>query len=265
MSVAVVTGAARGMGRECVDAVRSLAGVDVVLAVDLVAPAIDGVIGTACDVSSPAAVEALARTTVEHGPLRALVHAAGISPTMAGARRVFEVDLVGTQLLLDAFEAVVAPGSAAVCFASSAAHQIAPFVTPEQDALLDDPLAPDFLERAVQVAAGNSGFAYALAKRGVIRAAGRAAVRWGRRGARVNSLSPGLIDTPQGQQEMQHQPIMADMLEATPLGRLGESKEVAAAAAFLASDAASFVSGIDLLVDGGMVQGMAAAGEPPRP
>jgi NAD(P)-dependent dehydrogenase (short-subunit alcohol dehydrogenase family) len=255
MTVAVITGAASGMGRACVESLRGAA--DVLVAVDVRAPAIDGAVGVACDVADPAAVDALVARVRELGPFRALAHAAGISPTMSDARRVFEVDLVGTQLLLDAFEEVVVPGSAAVCFASSAAYQIAPFVDPDQDAMIDEPLAPAFLDRAA-AAFADSGFAYAVAKRGVIRAAGRAAVRWGRRGGRVNSLAPGLIDTPMGRQELEQQPIMKEMLERTPLGRLGDPGEVAAVVAYLVSDAASFISGIDVLVDGGMIQGMAA-------
>ena len=255
MSVAVVTGAGSGMGRACVDSVRAIA--DVVVAVDLRAPDIDGTVGVACDVSDPAAVRALAEEVSGLGELRALVHAAGISPTMGDARRVFEVDLVGTQLLLDAFEDLAVPGSAAVCFSSSAAYSIAAFLDADLEALVGDPMAPDFLDRAAGVAS-DSGFAYALAKVGVIRAAGRAAVRWGRRGGRVNSIAPGLIDTPMGRQELARQPVMREMFDRTPLGRLGDPREVAAAVAFLVSDAASFVSGIDLLVDGAMVQGVAA-------
>ena len=91
----------------------------------------------------------------------------------------------------------------------------------------------------------------------MIRAVGRAAVPWGRRGGRVNSIAPGLIDTPMGRLEMEQQPMMQQMLEHTPLGRLGDPQEVAAAVRYLVSDDASFVSGIDLLVDGGMVQGQA--------
>lgn len=257
MTVAVVTGAASGMGRSCVERVRSLA--DVVVAADLQAPSLDGTVGVACDVSDPAAVAALAATVREHGPFRALVHAAGISPTMGDARRVLEIDLVGTQLLLDAFEPLVVAGSAAVCFASSAAYQIGPYVSDEQAVLLRDPLAPGFLDRAVDAAGGDSGIAYALAKVGVIRAAERAAVRWGKNGGRVNSLSPGLIDTPMGRQELAAQPVMQQMLASTPLGRMGTADELAAVAGFLVSDEASFLSGIDVLVDGGL-QGASTAG-----
>lgn len=252
MTTMVVTGAGSGMGRACVDSVRGLA--DVVVAVDLGKPDIDGTISVACDVADAAAVQALVRQVAEVGPFRGLVHAAGISPTMGDARRVFEVNLVGTQLLLDAFDQLVVPGSAAVCFSSSAAYQVGPYVDAQQEALLMDPLAADFLDRASALVT-DSGFAYALSKVGVQRAARRAAVRWGRRGGRVNSLSPGLIDTPMGRREFERQPMMQQMLDQTPLSREGKAAEVACVVAFLMSDAASFISGIDVLVDGGMIAG----------
>ena len=250
-TVAVVTGAASGMGRRCVERVRGLA--EVLIAVDLEPPAVDGAAGVACDVADAAAVAGLVERVRAEGSFRALVHAAGVSPTMGDARRMFDVDLVGTERLLRAFEKLVVPGSAAVCFSSMAAHQIAPFADAALDALVDEPLAPDFLDRAA-AAVPDSGLAYALAKRGVIRACARAAVRWGPRGGRVTSIAPGIIDTPMGRQELAQQPIIRDMLDAVPLARLGGADEVAAVAAFLLSDDASFVSGIDVLVDGGLVQ-----------
>jgi NAD(P)-dependent dehydrogenase (short-subunit alcohol dehydrogenase family) len=254
MSVIVVTGAARGMGRACVERLRGAA--DQIVGVDLEPPDIDGVRGEVCDVADAGAVARLADAVRALGPFRALVHAAGISPTMADARRVFDVDLVGTQLLLDGFEPLVEHGSSAVCFASSAAYQLANFAPPDADldALVEEPLAPGFLDR-VSERVTDSGMAYSWAKRGVIRAAARAAVTWGRRGGRVNSLSPGLIDTGMGRQEFEQQPIMQVMLDHTPLGRLGSADEIAAVVAFLVSDAASFVSGIDVLVDGGGLEG----------
>ena len=254
MSAIVVTGAAQGMGRACVDRLRDQA--DHLLAVDLEAPDINGVEGIDCDVSDSDAVARVADRVRELGSFRSLVHAAGISPTMADPRRVFEVDLIGTQLLLDAFEPLVERGSSAVCFASSAAHQVTMLgPDPELDAFVEDPRADGFLDRAAD-RFDDSGLAYAWAKRGVIRAAARAAVTWGRRGGRVNSVSPGLIDTGMGRQEFEAQPIMQVMLDNTPLGRLGQPEEVAALVAFLVSDEASFISGIDILIDGAGLEGL---------
>ncbi len=251
-NVVIVTGAASGMGRACVDHAKTLG--NVVFAVDITAPDIEGTIGVACDVTDPSAIAALVARVSAAGSFRALIHAAGVSPTMGDARKIFNINLVGTQQILNAFEPLVVPGSAAVCFASTAAHQVAVYVTPDQVALVDDPLAADFLDHAEAAVASDSGFAYALSKVGVIQVVNRAGKAWGRKGGRVTSVSPGIIDTPMGRLELEHQPAMQDMLAATPLSRLGRAEEVAAVAVFLASDAASFVSGIDVLVDGGLVR-----------
>lgn len=252
MGIVVITGAGRGMGRACVDALRDLGEI---VAVDVAEPQIDGVRGVACDVTDPDAVARLADLVGQAGPLRALVHAAGISPTMGDARRVIDVDLVGTQRLLDAFEPQAGPQTAGVCLSSSAAYLMAPFFTPELEAMVVNPLADGFLDAAVELVSNDSSFAYGLAKVGVIRVVAKAAVRWALRGARLNSLAPGMIDTPMGQLEFANQPLMADMLTQTPLGRFGRAEEIAAVAAFMVSDAASFMTGIDILVDGGQLQG----------
>jgi NAD(P)-dependent dehydrogenase (short-subunit alcohol dehydrogenase family) len=260
MAVTVITGAASGMGRLCAERLRDTA--EHLIAVDLRMPEIPGTVGIACDISDRAAVTDLVQTVQGFGSFRALVHAAGVSPTMADARRVFEIDLVGTVLLLDGFEPLVTPGSAAVCFSSSSAYQVAlQGIDAELQAFVSAPRALGFLD-SVPGRFSDSGVAYAWAKRGVIAVAARAAVAWGRRGGRVNSLAPGLIDTPMGRQEAEQQPIMKVMLDKTPLARLGQPAEVAAVVAFLLSDDASFISGIDVLVDGGMLQGLITAFPP---
>jgi NAD(P)-dependent dehydrogenase (short-subunit alcohol dehydrogenase family) len=256
MSVIVVTGAAQGMGRACLEALRGTA--DELIAVDVVEPDVERVIPMACDVSDRAAVARVADRARQLGPFRALVHAAGISPTMAEPRRIVEVDLLGTQYLLDAFEPLVVAGSSAVCFASSSAYLVGlGGADPVLDALVEDPHAPGLLDEAV-ARFTDPGLAYAYAKRGVQRAAARAAVTWGTRGGRVNSVSPGMIDTSMGRQEFELQPMMQVILDHTPLARLGQPEEVAALVAFLVSDGASFISGIDVLADGGALEGLRA-------
>jgi len=247
MTVGVVTGAASGMGRACVERLRGT--VEQLVAVDLRAPELDGTIGVACDVSDPDAVRALAARVAELGRFRTLVHAAGLSPTMADPGRIVDVNLVGTASVLDAFEPLVTDGSAAVCFASSAGYLPLELLGPELAALVQDPRADGFVERAAALLP-DPGMAYAWSKVGVQLEAAKAAVRWGPRGGRVVSVSPGLIDTPMGRQEFEQQPVMQQILDDTPIHRLGTADEVAAVCAFLASDDASFVSGIDVLVDG---------------
>lgn len=256
MSVGVVTGAASGMGRACVARLQPT--VDHLVAVDLRAPDIDGTVGLACDVSDPDAVEALAGRVRELGVFRSLAHAAGLSPTMAEPRRIVDVNLLGTVRLLDAFEPLAGEGAAAVCFSSSAGYLPLELLGEELVALIADPHVDGFLDR-VEDLFTDSGLAYAWSKKGVQLEASKAAVRWGRQGARVVSLSPGLIDTPMGRQEFENQPVMRTMYDNTPLGRFGTADEIAAVVAFLVSDEASFVSGIDVLVDGALGAGSLAA------
>jgi NAD(P)-dependent dehydrogenase (short-subunit alcohol dehydrogenase family) len=263
--VSIATGAGRGMGLAC--AQRLAATSDVLVAVDRdevalgeVVPSLAesgaSIVPVTLDVTDAAALGALADQVRGLGTLGGVAHAAGISPTMADWRAVMNVDLVGSALLVDALTPLVTRGTAMVCFASMAAHLMASMADPATDAVLDDPLAPDFLDR-LRAAAGESiedpGIAYGQAKRGVQRLVRRSALAWGPEGGRINSMSPGLIDTPMGRQEFEQQPAMAMMLEHTPLRREGTSEELAAVVAFLCSPEASYVSGTDVLVDGGAV------------
>jgi NAD(P)-dependent dehydrogenase (short-subunit alcohol dehydrogenase family) len=269
--VTIVTGAASGMG--LASARRLLRPRETMLLVDLDTAKLDAVradlaqyaagpewVQTAvADVTDADALARLAEEVQGLGPFRTLAHAAGISPTMGEWWPMIHVDLVGTARILQALLPLAQPGTVAVCWASNSAHMGAiPAGDPTLDAILDDPLQPDLRVRLDAALEGRwdtpagSGEAYGWAKRGVIRLVRREASAWGGRGARLLSVSPGIINTPMSRQELERQPMMQVMLDNTPIPRMGAPSEVADLVAFLVSDAAGYLTGADILIDGGV-------------
>lgn len=209
--------------------------------------------GIACDVTDPAAVAALAARVGELGGLGTLAHVAGLSPSLGDYAAIMRVNLTGVALMAEALLAHARPGTAAVLIASLAAHNFRP--SDAAIAVLRDPAAPNLPERLAAVIgeeAATPQMAYVYSKWGILSYARKQAARWGAKGARIVSLSPGLIATTQGALEFEKSAGKRAMFERSPLAREGTMLEIANAVEFLASARASFISGTDLLVDGGL-------------
>lgn len=264
-SLAVVIGAG-GMGMA---AARRLSQRHRVLIADINAPRVEwaaetlrqeggDAVAIACDITDPAAVEALCATVDRLGGFRVLAHIAGLSPSMGDFATIMRVNLVGAVAVAESLRPRATSGTAAVLISSLAGHVFSPSAAVK--AALDDPRSPHLLE-AVVAACGDAEatpqFAYTASKFALMAYCRRAAPAWGERGARIVSLSPGLIATPQGAREFEHSRSKRDLLARTPLQREGTMLEIADVIEFLTSDRASFISGVDLLVDGGVSAALA--------
>jgi len=207
------------------------------------------------DVSSRASVEALVQKAKSKGDVLGLIHAAGVSPTQASPETILKVDLYGTALLLEQFGNVIARGGSGVVIASQSGHRLPPLSVEQNAALATTPveelLRLPFLQPA-QVK--DSLHAYQLAKRGNSLRVMAEAVRWGKRGARVNTISPGIIITPLAKDELTgpRGPGYRRMIEGCAAGRAGTPDEVGTVAALLMGPDGTFITGSDFLMDGGV-------------
>ena len=208
------------------------------------------------DVSSRESMADLASRATDLGSVTQVVHTAGLSPTQASLEAVLAVDLVGVALMLEIFAEVIAPGGAGVVISSSSGY-LTPAFDAQQEHLIRSCSAEDLLELPFfsPGVLGSAGVAYGVAKRANRVQVQHASTAWGVRGARVNSISPGVISTAMGRQELESESgaFMRGMVEKSGTGRLGTPSDIADGATFLLGPQASFITGIDLLIDGGSV------------
>ena len=213
------------------------------------------------DVSSRESVRGLAEYAASRGAVTQVAHTAGLSPSQASAEAILAVDLLGVALVLQEFGEVVAPGGAGVVIASMAGHMFPP-LTAEQERALAHTQAHELLglDFVSPQRITDPGIAYGIAKQANHIRVRAASAQWGRRDARINSISPGIISTPMGHQEL-GSPVgdgMRAMVAASATGRLGTPDDIALATAFLLGPDASFITGTDLLVDGGVIAAIKA-------
>jgi NAD(P)-dependent dehydrogenase (short-subunit alcohol dehydrogenase family) len=210
---------------------------------------------TIVDVSSRTSVRELVETAVKIGSISGLIHAAGVSPSQASPATILKVDLYGTALILEEFGNVIAEGGSGVVIASQSGHRL-PALTTEQNKALattpaDEILSLPFLQPD-QVT--DSLHAYQLSKRGNSLRVMAEAVRWGKRGARINTISPGIIITPLAKDELSgpRGDGYRRMIQASAVGRAGTPDEVGAVGALLMGTDGAFITGSDFLMDGGV-------------
>lgn len=261
--VIIVTGAASGMGRAVAQCMAARRDGRAILLCDLQEKELEQTrmrIGADChceilaaDLSAPEFGERL-QAFIGDRSVGALIHCAGLSSSMADAERIFAVNLVGTLILVDTVRSRMARDGAAVLFASLAGHLLGTAL----DEKIMAATTPAAIANLLPLAGSSREAAYSISKRAVQLLARREARAFGERGARINSLSPGVIDTPMGRAEMVRHPVMQDMIKRMPLKRAAQPEEVAEVAAFLCSAASSFITGTDILVDGGSLAEPAA-------
>ena len=213
------------------------------------------------DVSSRESVRSLVDAASALGSVVQVVNTAGVSPNMAPPERVLTVDLYGSAVVFEEFGRVIASGGAGLIISSMAGHMAAPLPAEQQHALAFTP-ADDLLQLPFLTSehVPNSMVAYIVSKQANHLRVQAESIKWGERGARVNSISPGIIATPLAQHEL-NSPIgdvYRGMIAASPAKRMASPDEVAGAAAYLLGPDAGFITGSDLLMDGGVIASMLA-------
>lgn len=206
------------------------------------------------DISSRDSVLRLIDKALSMGRLTTLINAAGVSPSQASIETILAVDLYGTAMLLEETGKVIAEGGAGVTISSQSGHRL-----PALGAALDEALAltpPEKLLEIKELRPENirdTLHAYQLAKRCNVKRVMAEAVKWGERGARINSISPGIIVTPLALDEFNgpRGDFYKDMFARCPAGRPGTADEVANVAELLLSERGAFITGADILADGG--------------
>lgn len=259
----VVTGAAGGMGKAIAEAFaakgRSLVLCDLVPGpLETVAEALRDKVEVTTFAADITAADFPARLIAKLGARKigVLAHAAGVSPSMADGKRIFEINLNATMRLVEAALPRMSPGGTAILIASNSAY------------LAARPMIDRAVRRALngqsslvmKLVLRSSNLAYSVSKRAVQLYAKQMSNRFGQAGARIVSLSPGIIDTDMGRLEQKSSPEMDKMVEVTASRRMGLAEEIASVVTFLASPEAGYVCGTDILVDGGMIAGIENAG-----
>lgn len=210
------------------------------------------------DATDRASVQAFAEKAASLGPVMYFIDTAGASPNQASPEHIVKLDLISTAIAIDEFAKVIAKGGAGLIVSSQTGYMMdfAPEIEQQLALTPTDELAElDFVRKD---AVADTGVAYIAAKRcNQLRVRTAAATTWGERGARINTISPGIIVTPLAYDEFKAAGEgYQKMIAASPARRVGTADEIAEAGAFLLGEHAGFITGTDLLIDGGVIAAM---------
>jgi len=255
----IITGAAGGMGA---DAARSFHECGDLLLLDVSEKALKDLtdeLGTGVDyltfdITKEEDIQKLAQYVSQRGGFKGLLHFAGVSENFPNHRKILDINLTGTIRLLDALYEYAGPGSVVVNASSMTAH-LAP-QTEEILAAFADLRTGAYENVILDFANDNGSIIYGLTKLAVKMFTEKEAARWGKKGARIVSISPGAIKTPMVAYEMEHGngETIKGLIAMTPVQRIGLPEDITALCRFLCSDSASFITGTDILIDGGATE-----------
>ena len=210
-----------------------------------------------CDVTNESQIAQVAEMAAGLGTIKSVVHTAGISPSAKNVDLIMKIDLIGTENIIEGFYPVMSEGSNMVLIASMMGHIVPP--NPAYDDIMRECKSDDFLEKIAPFLNNDPSNAYNFSKRGVILLTKKWLVKFGEKKMRINSVSPGVIETPMALQAAKDYPEQLKYMESlTALKRNGLPEDIAKSVAFLAGDKASFITGTDLLVDGGLITNLIA-------
>ena len=206
------------------------------------------------DLSSRMSIQNIIAEAQKYGDITMLVNAAGVSPSQAPIEAILKVDLYGTAVLLEEVGKVITPGGVGVTISSQSGHRMKQ-LTPEEDEQLACTPTEELLKLPLLRPENirDTLHAYQLAKRCNEKRVMAESVKWGAKGARINSISPGIIVTPLAIDEFNgpRGDFYKNMFAKCPAGRPGTADEVANVAELLMSEKGAFITGADFLIDGG--------------
>lgn len=208
------------------------------------------------DVRTRESIQKLVDHACSLGNVKGVIHTAGLSPSQASAQDILRVDLYGTAVVFEAFGQVIGTGGSGVVIGSQSSHRldVDALTQAETDALATLP-PEQLLELPLVKRVDDSLYAYQLSKRGNALRVMAEAVKWGRRGARINCISAGIVYTPLAYDELnstERGEFYRNMLAKSPAGRGGTPDEIGALAEFLFGPNGTYISGSDILIDGGV-------------